>query len=207
MKKILNDLIAQVRANSRLRIGLWLIVAIIWSYGLLELEQHNNNLAKTAATLGQHLTRAESQSKELEWPERQEQARKRLSDYERLLWTGQTQNLALAAIQNRLVDVMAMVGSKQPQIVAEIVDIKSETTKASSAGAPKLPADIGLIRAKISFDFAPGTYYRFLSALYQTPQNLIIESAFIRGMPTPRAELTILAYHKIAATPKDATEK
>lgn len=207
MKKILNDLVIQARANSRLRIGLWLIVAITWGYGLLELEQYNSNLEKTANTIGQRLARAEAQSKEREWLERQEQARKRLYDYEALLWAGQTQNLALAAVQNRLVDVMAMVGSIQPQISAEIVDVKSPPPRADSDSAPKLPADIGLIRAKISFNFAPGAYYRFLSTLYQTPQNLVIESAFIRGMPTPRAELTILAYYKLTAAPKGATEK
>lgn len=207
MKKILNDLVIQVRANGRLRIGLWLIVAIIWGYGLLELEQYNNNLEKTANTIGQRLARAEAQNKERDWLERQEQARKRLYDYEALLWVGQTQNLALAAVQNRLVDVMAMVGSTQPQITAEIVDIKSEAPKTGNDVAPKPPTDIGLIRAKISFNFAPGAYYRFLSALYQTPQNLVIESAFIRGMPTPRAELTILAYYKVTATPKGTTEK
>lgn len=202
MKKILTDLAAQIQANNRLRFGLWLILAIVWSYGLLELEQYNTNLEKTVHSLGQRVARAEVQIKERDWPERQEQARKRLYDYEALLWFGQTQNLVLAAVQNRLVDVMAMAGSTQPQITAEIVDLKSETATNGGDNTRKFPADTGLIRAKISFNFAPGPYYRFLASLYQTPKNFVIESAYIRGMPTPRVELTILAHYKLSTEKK-----
>lgn len=207
MKNLLNQLAAQIKANHRLRIGLWLILLILWGYGLLELESHNDSLAKAARTLGQRVARAEAQSKERDWPERQDQALKRLYDYEALLWTGQTQNLALAAVQNRLVDVMAMAGSTQPQITSEIVEIKPEPSRAGGDPPKNLPANIGLIRTKLGFTFAPGTYYRFLSSLYQTPKYLIIESAFIRGMPTPHVELTVLAYYKIATPPKDDTTK
>lgn len=189
------NLIKQFRENRRLRIGVWLILGILWLYGVLELQDYAVERQKAAEAAARRLARAEAQAREREWPERAEKTRRARVQYEAKLWSGDSPGVALATVQDWLVNSMASQGLARPQITVTLADDGGDAGK---AGQKQESDDIGTIRAKIAFDFAPQNYYRLLSLLEKNERRVIVDSCFVRREPMPRVEMTLNAYFRRA---------
>lgn len=192
--QLLSPLLSQLRANPRLRWGLWTIAAILWLYGILLLrdimqesaDQYESALGRVAAL--------QAKGAEKAWLERSEQARLLRVELEARLWRAATPGLAQAGFQDSLNLALLQAGVGRPAITLAASGVgEKEAVDAASAG---MPEGAWPIKAKLEFDFDPKTFLALAKQLAENPQKVAFESLSIRLEPIPRAEATLVAYFR-----------
>lgn len=192
--QLLSPLLSQLRANPRLRWGLWTIAAILWLYGILLLrdimqesaDQYESALGRVAAL--------QAKGAENAWLERSEQARLLRVELEARLWRAATPGLAQAGFQDSLNLALLQAGVGRPAITLAASGVgEKEAVDAASAG---MPEGARPIKAKLEFDFDPKTFLALAKQLAENPQKVAFESLSIRLEPIPRAEATLVAYFR-----------
>lgn len=187
---LLSDFIEQMKTNSRLRWGVWLIVWMFWLYGVLELrdylaaerEQYRSTLA--------NVSRLHAQNSRTEWLSRVEPARTMAVHLESRLWQASSSGLAQAAFQDWLRTALAESGVAQPQIRVSGVDEDA----GSAEGGKRGPADLWKIRANLSFGLNPEGLTDLLSRIEFGERLVGIESLAIRNELVPRVEMQLIAF-------------
>lgn len=187
---MLSDFIEQLKTNSRLRWGVWLIVWMFWLYGVLELrdylaaerEQYRSTLAS--------VSRLHAQNSRTEWLSRVEPARTMAVHLESRLWQASSSGLAQAAFQDWLRTALAESGVAQPQIRVSGVD----EDVASDQGGKQGAADLWKIRANLSFGLNPEGLTDLLSRIEFGERLVGIESLVIRNELAPRVEMQLIAF-------------
>lgn len=175
-------------ASLRLRIGIWLVLAIVWFYGLLLL---NNAITASKAawqSAETKLMRVQSVSNSGDWPSRALEMRAALAEFEGLLWRESSVGVAQAAIQEHLARSLANAGLNSRQVRVSVAEpLPSPDT-----------ADLLVLRAQVSVDFRAEAFNNWLGGLArdiaQRKPALVVESVSIRSAPAPLAELELAAY-------------
>ncbi|OFW21007.1 MAG: hypothetical protein A3H27_10475 [Acidobacteria bacterium RIFCSPLOWO2_02_FULL_59_13] len=194
---------AEFKASPRLRLGLWVILGILWGYGLLLLRDEFHQAADEHRALARKVARAQALAGQTEWDKRIEAARALQVELESRLWRAGTLGLAQAAVQDWLNQSVQQAGLTRP---ATSVDAQEEAAgeknTAEARGKGPATADLWKVSAKLSFDFSPQKFYTLMGRLYGADKQVLVESLSIRGAPVPRAEIVLSAYfQKPLATP------
>ena len=145
------DLLSQLRTNARLRIGLVLIIAIAWLYGVLTLRDEVQAQQQRFRSSHLAIARLQAQLAEPEWANRSTAARALAVQLENKLWQAPTPGLAQAAYQDWLTIAMVKAGVANPQITVSVVEEAapgSSAGPADSSGAPDALADVWKLRCQ-----------------------------------------------------------
>ena len=196
----ISPIIAAINANSRLRLGLWLIVGIAWLYGLLLLREGTQHAAAEHQALARKVARVVAQAGQTEWPERIESAQALQLQMESRLWRESTLGLAQAAFQDWLNLAVQQASLTRSAVTVAAQEESASEKKTVSATETSPNSDIWKVSAKLSFDFTPKTLYALMGRLATHDKQIVIETLVIRGSPTPRAEMLLVAYFQKPAT-------
>lgn len=186
--------------NPRLRVGLWLMLGVFWLYALLVLRDETGTANKEYQTLAKRVTRVQADANQKDWLSRAESAGAAQLIAENRLWQAGTIGLAQATFQDWLTQLAQQSGLTRPVITVAAQDDnaaeKANSTKAEVGGN----ADIWRVSAKVGFEFTTKDLYTLMGRLESHDKQIIVESLVIRSMPTPRAEMVLVApFQKPAA--------
>ena len=190
----LSPLLASIKSNPRLRLGLWFVLGIAWLYAILLLRDETGHAASEHQALAKKVARIEAQAGQVEWIERVEPARALLLQQENRLWRESTIGLAQAAFQDWLNQAVLQASLTRPMVTVAAQEESTLEKKATGAKDAEPNSDIWKVSAKISFDFTPKNLYALLARLSAHEQQIVVETLVIRGAPVPRAEMLLVAY-------------
>lgn len=188
-----NNALAELKANPRLRWGLWGIVGVCWLYGILELRDDIQNKGDTYRALSKKTARIKEVATQEEWLSRRTDAQALRINMESRLWRENTIGLAQATFQDWLNQLTQQANLAKAQLAVAAQEGEGIGGK-DQAGAE---STFGLwkVSAKLSFDFNPQSFYPLLTRIATHEKKLVMESLTIRSTPSPRVELLLVAYY------------
>jgi len=185
MSKTFSSLSTELRKNTRLRAGLWLIVAISISYLVLLLNDYQVKLQQEHQSASTRLNQLQTITSQTQWLERAAQAQALRSQLQVKFWQANTQGLAQATFQKWLDTEM-----KRAKLIKKAyLRIKSVLEMPNDTNAWK-------VTARIDAPFTQRSLNRLLFAIAQHPLFIVTERLEIRHSRTPRFTLIVSAYFK-----------
>lgn len=192
--------LAEMKANPRLRWGVWAIVGIVWLYGVLELRDASQRQTEAYRAASRKLVQAQTIATQGEWPARLEQVNIARLELESRLWKAGTPGLAQATFNDWLAQLALQSSLARSQIAVSAQEDGPSGREAGDKGSGAVPG-LWKVSARLSFDFAPPGFHRLMAQLATRDQRVVIESLTIRGVPNPRAEMLLVAYFQKPAAP------
>ena len=184
-----NELLQELKKNTRLRIGLWLILAIVAFYSLLLLNDYKLDLQGQYQAKVAHLARLQDVTSQAEWIERAELAKSAKIILEEKLWIAASKGLAQADFQAWLGGQVNAAKIKEPQIqVEEAKDAPQQT-------------NIWLVNAKLDGIFEPEAIDRLFLNFAQHQKWIVVDSFEVRqSNRKPRFTLLMSVYFQATTT-------
>ncbi len=163
------------RANSRLRYGVYLVVGIVWVYGIL-LVRDQAEIARSAwQAVEFRNVRARETANSADWLTRAQDVTSSIGDYEQLLWREGSIGLSQASFQERVTQSFSAAG-----LVVRSVRVAAAT----DASVSNELAEIVPLRARAQVEFRPASFYPWLASIGATRAEkrptMSIESLTIR---------------------------
>ena len=197
-----DKLAAELGASRRLRLGLALIVAVLWLYGVLLLSDARDERTRGFRQASVQLARLQEAAGQTEWPQRLEEAKILQAALESGLWRGDSLGLSRAALQDWLAQQM-----KQAQVPRPLITLAAQEDDAAGApggaapagGAPaaeaaELAAGLWKVKAKLNFDFTAESLPLLLARLAAPSPRVTVESLRVVREPVARVEMVVVAY-------------
>jgi hypothetical protein len=193
---MIDQLIAEFRANVRLRLLLGAVVAILWVYAVISMRELA--MAKTQQYIGleRQIAKTRLQATQADWPKRLDSVKLMQVELEGRLWQNSTQGLAQAAFQDWLTQATIRASLGRPAVTMLAVEEKSDPGAAAGSETNKaLPTATQLwkVRAKVEFDFTPPGLMNLLKTISMNPQQVVVETLNIRKEPVPRVNMLLVA--------------
>lgn len=181
---MLNQFLFELKNSIRLRLGLALVVAVLWLNGVLSLRDALTEEARRTAQLAGQINRARQYAAQTEWPERAKQAQIAKVELEGRLWRSGTPGLAQAAFQDWLTQNLKRAEVGRPDV-----------TMVPDAGGGKAGegTDLWKIKAKLAFDFSPRSFESLMGQLVNHERQIVIEQLIVRRESLPRVEAVLVA--------------
>ncbi len=192
-------LLAELKANPRLRWGLWAIVGVLWFYGVLALRDEVQRQSDTYLALSKRVMRIQGTATQSEWSNRVGDARSLQFNLESRLWRENTIGLAQATFHDWLNQLAQQANLTKVQLVVAAQDDESAGGKepaGSDGSGTRIASDLWKVSAKLIFDFNPQDFYPLLRRISTHEKKVAVESLVIRSTPTPKAELMLVAYFR-----------
>ncbi len=190
--ELIAKFVGEWNVNRRLRVGIYLLIGILWLYAILVLKdfvvaEHASWEAMESKNLRSKATAAAA-----DWPTRAQEIKAALTDLEALLWRDGSVGLSQAAFEERITQSFASASIVVRSIRASAI--------ADTGATPALP-DLIQLRARIQADFRPTTFYPWLASMARSKSekspSLLVESLTIRsgsfGQPAT-ADLELVGY-------------
>ncbi len=183
----MNNLLQELKTNPRLRIGLALILVVLWVYGLLELGTLNQTRLESYTRLARKAAQLKSQARQEAWITRASEVATLKTQVESSLWNESSSGLALARWQDWLDDTLNTAGATRHTINI------SESIGKQPEGQRWQP-----MRARIEFDSTPDRLNNVLYLLEKAEKLTQIETLTVRAN---KAELNLIAWTSAASAP------
>jgi len=191
------SLINELRSNYRLRVGLALIIGIVWLSWLLDLRDQNSVLFDQYKQTASQVARYSVQQKQTQWLTHEREAKAALAVAEERIWQNSSLGLTQAEMQDWLSQQLQQ--AKAAKYLVKISESENglgrDKKNDKSDGAP---SDLINVKAKLEFNTDPQALNKLLIALSATAHQIVVESMTARQ---PRTELTVSAWYKQAAAP------
>ncbi|MBV8033816.1 GspMb/PilO family protein [Roseateles sp.] len=167
------------RANARLRIGVVAVVAVLWLWGLLVLQDQAAEWRVETDVAQQELLRIKPLRAATQWTQRADDARKHLEAAQSMVWSASSQGLLEADLQ----DILRQWCEKAGLPVRELA--------LGAPGESGLPG-VSVLRVRLTVDFNRLALMGLLSEINHSPKLMMVESLHIKSQAQPaRAELEI----------------
>ncbi len=177
-----NALLSELKQNTRLRVGVWLILAILASYGLMLLDERRQSLVEEYASKQTHLARLQGVVSQTQWSERMRQINQMKIFFEEKFWRANTKGLAEADVQSWLDLRTKHAKLENPRVKVE-----------NAVEMPKLTG-LWMVSAEVMADFSPATFQQFLYILYFN-KWVVIERVNASNIGSkPRFSLSLRVY-------------
>jgi|GEM_PF-5072664 len=186
------NFIVALRSNPRLRIGLVLIVGIIWLSLLLDLRDQNTALLDRYKQTAAQLSRFSAQQKQTQWMTRAQDAKDVLAVVEQRLWQNPTLGLTQAEMRDWL--MQQLLQAKAAQYTVKVSESGGDKGDAKGSKSTDAPADLIRVRAQIEFNTNPDVLDGLLSRLADADHQVVVESLSVKQ---PRTELTVASWYKV----------
>lgn len=202
----LQDKVNMLKDNPRLLFGMWLIVLILWSYGLLDMNERLQHEVQVYNGILSKIKHVHTNAAQKDWVKRRDEARDMLSEIEVGLWREPTPGLAQAALNDWLVQTAQQAGVQSIQLA---VALQESPVRGGASGHNESGTGLGVwkVSTKLISEFNPKAYYRLLEKISTNDKRLKIESLTIHTMPTPKAELMLVAYFSPTTSLEKSDEK
>jgi hypothetical protein len=184
----------ELKENARLRLGLALIVAVLWVYGLLLLRDQKTSVAQSYKNATTKLARLQSVAQQGDWLGRREAAKTLQANVESGLWRGDTLGLARATFQDYLTQQTLVAAVTRPVVTMGTVDDDIRTDGKLAGASHNLDDEVWKVKAKLIFDFNPTSFNKLMGLLASQPRHVVIESLRVTKEPIARVEAVLVAY-------------
>lgn len=184
-----DELLQELKKNTRLRIGLWLIIAIVAFYSLLLLNDYQLQLHNQYQNKVTHLARLQDVTSQAEWIERVKLAESAKVSLEQKLWVAASKGLAQADFQAWIGGQISAAKIQEPRLqVEEAKDVPQQT-------------HIWLVNAKLEGIFEPEALERLFLNFAEHPQWVVVDSFEVRpSNRKPRFILLMSVYFQATMT-------
>jgi len=200
-----NSFLVELKASPRLRWGVWGIVGVLWLYGALDLRDEVQRDSETNRAIGKKIARTQETAAQTEWPNRLAEAQSLQLGMESRLWRENTIGLAQATFHDWLSLSAQQANLTKVQLAVAAQD--GENIDGKDKSGSDNTSNLWKVSAKLSFDFSPQSLYPFLTRIVAHDKKVAIESLIIRGTPSPKAELILVAYFLKPAPGTEATQQ
>ena len=187
---VFDRFLAELRNNARLRVGVALILAVLWVYAILLLRDARDAAVGEYRNASVKLARLQAVEQQADWGERLNAAKTLQAEIESRLWRGATLGLARASFQDFLGQQMRQAGITRPSVAMGTADEESRSEGAQTG----LTDDLWKVKAKLVFDFNPLSFNKLFVQLANHPHRVVVESLHVTKEPVPRVEAVLLAY-------------
>jgi len=187
---MLNEFLNQIRANPRLRIGVWLILGIFWLYGLLELRDIRQEVQDNHHSVAERVARMQGQASQTAWLTRAESTKLIEAGMESHLWQASSGGMAQAVLEDWLRSTLTDAGAIQLQIKVAVLDDVNLTSEEEES----TPSDLWKVRANLSFSINPENLTSVVSKIELSERYVAIEMIKIHNEVVPRLDMQLIAY-------------
>jgi hypothetical protein len=181
----------QLRSNYRLRIGLTLIIGIVWLSLLLDLRDQNDALIDKYRQTASQLARLNAQQKQTQWITRAEDVKNALGSAEMRLWQDPSLGRTQAEMRDWL--LQQLLQSKAVRYAVKVAESGEEKGGVKSASVGDSPANLIRVRAEIEFNTDPTVLNSFLSVLANAEHQVVVETL---NAKQPRTGMTVTSWYK-----------
>jgi hypothetical protein len=202
---------AELSSNARLRVGVVVIAAICWLYGLIVIGDENMTSRKRIESQAEELSRIEPLLRESKWPVRADDAQAQLAQLQAGLWVESDIGLVEAAFQ----DWIRATANAARLNVRELSLTRGNsagsgptlaTPAAAAAGSVATPPVAGslpfqTVKARVVVDFNRSAILGLLSEAAASERAVVVDRMLLRNVPGGIAEidLRILAQSRAGA--------
>lgn len=181
-------LLDELRKNTRLRLGIWLIVAILIIYTITLANDEQKRWQQEYHTAATRLTQLQQLLQQTQWNQHANQAKSLIEQLEAKLWQAETQGLAQASFQKWLNDKI------------QAAKIENTNLQIEPALLLTTPENIWRVTARLQGNFVAKQLDSLLLSIATNPQMIILENVEIRGKAyQPKFSLIIHAYFQLPA--------
>ncbi len=182
--------LTELRTNSRLRLGAWLIAAIAAAYGILTVSDANRALSAKVKESSALLARLTAIAQQQEWPQRALAARELRQNLDNRLWQAGSKGLAQADFQTWVAEQSTQAGLQNTRLTVE-----------NTADVEPVETRLWRVTARLDGDFHQPAFDRWLLAIAQSPRFIEMERLEIQRIASgnKRFSLTVTAYFAASA--------
>ena len=181
LARLVADFRAEFAANARLRLGLWVVAAVLLFYlALLQADRVTTAYADYAAE-AERLARSQALLEREDWPQLLQAERAANQALAKSFWQADTQGLAQARVQAELADIADRL---------ELRDVRIQP--GLTQPVPEAPG-LWRVQAQFSAAYDPGAQLKVLHALAIHPKKLTVERIDLH-QASPRLLLILSAY-------------
>lgn len=168
VKQTLILVLDELKINPRLRLGSWLIIALLIGYFALLLRDYQSQLVQDYQRALERLDHLQTVARQTQWAERAQQAKILRSQLEASLWQANTQGLAQATFQQWL--------------KTQLDNSKVENAHLQVKPAVNVPQreNLWMVQAQVDANFSAPTLERFLAIMAKHPLLVVTEHLEIR---------------------------
>jgi len=192
---------SELLTNYRLRIGIVLILSIVWWSLLVDLRDQNNVLLDRFKQTTSQLARYSTQQKQHQWVARAQEIKSALTDAEAHLWKNPTIGLTQAEMRDWLLQQLEQAKAANFSVkVSESGGDKATENKGEISS--DAPADLILVRARLEFNTDPAVLNNLLKAFANADHLTSVESL---STTQQRTEMNIVSWYKLQLAIPDST--
>lgn len=183
------------RASPRLRLGVWIVIAILWAYGLLVGSDRLAAGWQLLAEVQADVDRLKAVSRQTTWLGRYDESRRHAQALESMLWVSRSRGAAEAALLDMLKDraTRAKLKVRELQMAAAAGAVLPGPTSREAA----LPAGVQVLRATLVVDYDRLPLLSLLAELTRNDQVVVVERVQLRTLgSTPRAEVGVRVLYR-----------
>ena len=134
MFKFLIPLITELRNNTRLRLGVWFIIGLLFSYSIMLLNDYQVKKLQNYKAVVERLSQLKTIANQSQWTDRAIEIQRVREQLQAKLWQANTKGLAQATFQQWLRTVSKQMNIKRLQVdptlnVAKYTDVWQVTAK------------------------------------------------------------------------------
>jgi len=182
----MEEWLSEIRRNTRLRMGLWLIALIIAVYALMALDDMRRAKAAQLTEAQAQLGRMRAIAQQQDWPKRAEAASALRKTLEAKLWSASSKGLAQANFQTWLAEQSTQAGLENTRLSVE-----------NTISVPNQPT-LWQVSARLEGDFRQPAFDQLLFAFAQTEKQIQVERLEIRKSTNTRFNLVVTGYFHAA---------
>ncbi len=161
MLKFLTPFIIELRNNTRLRMGVWLIIALLLGYSIMLLNDYRLKTQQEYNSVVEQLSQLKTIANQSQWLDRTAEIQQVREQIQAKLWQANTKGLAQATFQQWLRTISKQIDIKRLQ-VDPALDV------------PKY-VDVWQVTAKLRGDFTKQNLTSFLLQIDTSPSLVVTE--------------------------------
>lgn len=200
------ELRSQWQVSTRLRVGAWLIIAILWIYALLVASEAVVSLRKDSASVASEIERLKPLTRANPWPARVDDARQQLAALRTMAWAeGEGGDLGLteAALQDWVRATAAKSGLRlRDMTLSRAAGLAVDGTGASSSNAAVPGVQRGqAVKLRMTADWGRSELVVFLAELGRSERVVVVERLLLRpAAAPPSAEIDLRVWAHVGAS-------
>ena len=176
---------AQLAASVLLRVGLVVIVALVWAYALSFGADAVDARRQALSAQREELDRLQLLERERAWPARAEEARRQVAALHALLWPENDLGLAEAALQ----DWVRATATRSGLSMRELSLSRATATATATSPNPIVAAGPGTgqpaIKARLTVELNRPALVSFLAEVAANEQAVMVDRLTLRTQTTP----------------------
>lgn len=184
------ELRSQWQTNTRLRVGAWLIVGIVWMYGLLVAGEAVVKMREGSEALVTEIERLEPMTRNNPWPARVDETRQQLAALRSMEWAG-GENADLGLTEAALQDWVRAAAVKAALRVREMTLTRATSGAAGVVGQGSAVVgkssgpDGQALKLRLSVDWGRVELATFLAEVGRNERIVVVERLLLRPAATP----------------------